>query len=63
MANARIEYEWSHTANILCIIANCHRDPHSTSEFHPSDFHPLHAKQRPIEKVPISALKQLFVKE
>lgn len=49
----------------MALIANCHRDPDKTPEFGMKDFHPRYAKSRRNklrEKVPITVLKQIFVK-
>lgn len=37
---ARMEYEWTHTSSLLCLLANCHRDP-DEPPFRPRDFNPM----------------------
>jgi hypothetical protein len=47
MTGARSDYDWAHTAQLLALTANCHRDPKKRPQpFQPRDFHPKHAKKR-----------------
>jgi len=54
--------DWTHTAHILCLIANVNRDTKKHREpYSVSDFHPMMKKAPPL-KAPIDVLK-VFVKE
>lgn len=47
MAEAKTETEWSHTASLLALIAETHRDPEKRKRpFQPAEFHPLHNRRR-----------------
>lgn len=61
MAEARANDAWNHTAPLLALTANCHRDPKKARAFKPRDFHP-HAKTKstPV-KAPVSVLKLVFI--
>jgi hypothetical protein len=62
MVEARSRALWNHTASVLALLANAHRDPKKTRPFTPSDFHPHHRrKPAPAAKVGITALKSVFV--
>ncbi len=63
MADAKQIDEWNHTAAVLAMLANTHRDPKKTRPFNPADFHPGNQRrqQKPIQKVDISVLKTVFV--
>jgi hypothetical protein len=63
MAEARQEEAWNHTAAVLSLLANIHRDPKRSRPYKPADFHPyLRARQSMSrEVVPITVLKQVFV--
>ena len=62
MAEARSHAAWSHTAAILAILANTHRDPKKSRPFQVADFHPhLRAKSAPKTTVGVAALKAIFV--
>lgn len=42
MGEARRSENWDHTAQMLCLTANIHRDPNKRErEFVPADFHPF----------------------
>lgn len=62
MAEARTGEQWLHTAAVLALLANAHRDPRKTGPFRPADFHP-HLRHKPpvAAKVGIAVLKQVFV--
>ena len=40
MAEGHSLAAWGHTAAVLAMLANCHRDPKKTRAFRPSDFLP-----------------------
>lgn len=62
MAEAVSRQRWAHTSAVLCVIANCHRDPKKTRLFTPADFDPhRRRKDAPRVKVGIGVLKQVFV--
>jgi len=62
MAEAVSRQQWAHTSAIMCVIANCHRDPKKTRPFTPADFNPyLRRKDVPQMKADIGVLKQVFV--
>ena len=54
---------WNHTAHVLAMLANCHRDENRRkSPYYPGEFNPTIRRRRvPLPKVPITALKQIFV--
>lgn len=64
MAEARQSDLWNHTAALLALLANAHRDPKKTRPLKPADFHPhrkptLNSPAPP--KADISLLKTVFV--
>ena len=62
MAEAVRCQRWVHTASLMCMIANCHRDPKKTRQFHPIDFMPRQkSRKEDRPKVGIGVLKQVFV--
>ena len=58
---------WNHTAELLCLLANCNRDPKKKRHpWHPFDFHPYAKrygwrKPAPPKTKDLSILKVLFV--
>lgn len=46
MAEGRSREAWNHTAAVLAMLANCHRDPKKSRAFEPEDFHPHEPRQR-----------------
>ena len=66
MADGRQRDAWNHTAALMALTANCHRDPKQRSTpFEPNDFHPMPStvRRKPITKVSIGALKGMFTGE
>ena len=59
LAEARIDYDWTHTATVLALIANCNRAS-STPAFHPRQFHPLQSQQKP-KQASVAILKDVFI--
>lgn len=54
MAEAHARAAWDHTSQVLCLLANCHRDPKRQRQpFKPQQFHPYHQRRR--RAVPVSA--------
>lgn len=51
MAEARQRDAWNHTAGLMCLLANIHRDrKEQRTPFRPTQFHPLELRQRPPRK-------------
>lgn len=62
MGEARSQQAWNHTAAVLAMLANLHRDQRKKpSPYKPADFHPHVKKPATIQKVDITKLKQVFV--
>jgi hypothetical protein len=63
MADARQREAWNHTASLLALLANCHRDPKRARSYTLADFHPcLDARPpRPPPPADLSILKAVFV--
>jgi len=66
MAEENARQMWNHTASILCLLANLHRDPKKHRAFKPSDFSPI--PTRPVRTVRDSEtgfrlMKAIFVKK
>ena len=62
MAEARSQERWNHTAALLALIANCHRDPHRRKAYEPSDFLPGRAgRDESLATADLSVLKSVFV--
>lgn len=63
MAEARVDHDWGQTANLMALIANCHRDPKKSRPIEASQFYPRLKRQKAAtQKAPISILKDVFVK-
>ena len=64
MAEGHSLAAWSHTAAVLAMLANCHRDPKKTRVFRPSDFDPHSGRQSEevieIDENNIGLLRQAF---
>ena len=66
MAEAKQTDDWNHTAALLAMLGNIHRDPKKGRAFRPADFHPGIKRAMPNTKtdhpkVDISILKTIFV--
>jgi hypothetical protein len=65
MAQSRQTENWNHTAALLAMLANVHRDPKKGRALKPSDFHPVPKPKTKAEQPPIKGdirmLKTLFV--
>jgi hypothetical protein len=62
MAEARTESQWTHTANILCMLANVHRGkgpPMTPEQFMPKPS--SSGGSGPALDVPVTVLRDLFV--
>lgn len=63
MVEGRQRNQWNHTAQVLAMLYNTHRDS-KTRALKPADFHPLLDRKAPVAKIQdLSILKQVFVKE
>lgn len=66
MVDAASHDRWNHTASLMALISNCHRDPKKSRPARPKDFHP-HIQPKPnrsVESKPrvgVEVLKQVFV--
>lgn len=64
MADERLRQQWHHTASLMALMANLHRDPKKSKIFKSIDFHPYaHSKTLERQSADISVLKQVFVSE
>jgi hypothetical protein len=61
MTEARSQERWNHTAALLAVIANCHRDPHRRQAYEPADFLPGRTGVEPVTPADLSVLKSVFV--
>lgn len=66
MAEAVSRDRWNHTASLLALISNCHRDPKKSRAARPKDFHPHLRDQRRKSnarnpRVGVEVLKQVFI--
>lgn len=62
MAEATSTDRWNHTAALLALLANVHRDPRRRRPFTPADFHPTpHRTDPPPPLADLSVLKTVFV--
>lgn len=61
MAEARQRDAWTHTASIMSLIANAHRDPKKTRSFKPADFDPFSARNKTVPTVGVGVLKTVFI--
>jgi len=64
MSDARLRERWTHTASVLAMLANTHRNPKKSKPFKPGDFDPFErqpAQQSPIPTADLSVLKAVFV--
>jgi hypothetical protein len=47
MANARQHETWNHTASLMALIANCHRDSKKRRQpYKPQEFHPAYLTKK-----------------
>lgn len=61
MAEARSREAWNHTACMMALLSNLHRDPKKQAPRKPSDFHPLEEKKPVIGTADIGILKTVFI--
>ncbi|MCL4193203.1 MAG: hypothetical protein KJZ87_15815 [Thermoguttaceae bacterium] len=63
MAEGRQRSEWNHTAQVLAMIYNAHRNPKARL-MKPAEFHPFGSRKTAAPKIKdLSILKTVFVKE
>jgi hypothetical protein len=61
-ADARTRAQWSRTANLMSLIANCHRDPKKTSPYRADDFNPFaERREETAQPADIGLLKRVFI--
>jgi len=65
MAEGKCREAWAHTAAVLSLTANIHRDPKRTKAFKPSDFNPYEAAKRNAVKgkADMTILKNAFLRK
>lgn len=66
MAEENARDKWNHTASILCLLANLHRDPKKHRPYKPSDFSPFTSRPaKPVEdtEAGFHLMKEIFVKK
>lgn len=65
MARGRAARQWDHTASLLAMTANVHRDVKKNRRgFHPSAFHPfMRRRRRGTTPAALRSLKGLFGKK
>lgn len=61
MAEARQHERWNHTAALLALLANVHRDPRRRRPVTPAELHPLRQAAVPRPVGDLSILKAVFV--
>ncbi len=61
MAEARSHERWNHTAAMLALTANCHRDPRRQKAYVPADFLPQPDRSAAQPLTDLSILKAVFV--
>ena len=59
MAEARSKNAWQHTATLLALLANLHRDPKSAKAYAPNDFNPHH-RPKPIQIDSLHGMRGMF---
>jgi len=65
MAEARGRDNWAHTAVLLALLANVHRDPKKTRPFKPADFDPYSVQDKrdaALTVTDMALLKDAFTK-
>jgi hypothetical protein len=61
MAESKTENDWTHTASMLALTVNCHRDPKKSRAASPNDFMPSRPKKDVRLQGGIQDLKKVFV--
>lgn len=67
MTEARLSSAWDHTAAVLAMLANTHRDPKKQQRVKAEQFHPFKRKKQsgprgiPITRKNIGLLKKAFI--
>lgn len=63
MADGRMRERWSHTASLMALLANVHRDPRKGKRFTPADFDPFargSKRKPPAMPADITVLRDVF---
>jgi hypothetical protein len=63
MAQGRSKSLWAHTATVMALHANIHRDrKRKSTPYKPSDFDPYHREKKeiPIKHIDVKDLKGMF---
>lgn len=63
MAEIRQRHDWSRTSSLMALVANIHRDPRKHRAFRPGDFDPFSASARTTQRVGVSVLRDVFVRD
>ena len=63
MAEARGCFEWEQTSSLMALIVNLVRNPTKSKPAKSADFNPYRHTPKPITKVPLTILRDVFVKE
>jgi hypothetical protein len=62
MSEARGRFEWEQTSSLMALVVNLTRDPKKSKAAKPADFNPYYIKPKVVTKVPLSILKDVFVR-
>ena len=62
MAEGRGKFDWGRTSCLRALIATIMRDPKKSKGVKPSDFNPYSQKNKPVIKVPVSVLRDVWCK-
>ena len=61
MSEAASRQQWNHTASVMALLANLHRDSKRRRPFAPADFHPHTERPVALPLTELSLLKAVFV--
>lgn len=62
MSDSRGKFDWQQTSSLMAMVANIMHDPKKGKPAKPDDFNP-YVKPAPIPIVPITMLKEAFIKD
>lgn len=63
MAQSKRRDAWDHTALLVSVVANIMRDPKKGKTVTAEEIHPFYAKPKQVVKVPLTVLRDVFVKK
>lgn len=63
LAEARGRFEWEQTSALMALVVNLVRDPKKSKPAKATDFNPYYVKPKTVVKVPLSVLRDVFVKK